>query len=181
MYIIDFEASSLSADSYPIEVAWGSSPETVAAFLLNPDKMAGWTDWNFKSCEFHGISRQELVRRGEDPRRVAEIMIDELAGKMVYSDEPRFDNRWKDRLLSDAGFDPSLIRIRNLKYYLNKIIKAKSPCKRCVDLFQEFSIKKSVCHRAGADVIWLFKFVEFVHKAYPETENHKSVCQIKIP
>jgi hypothetical protein len=181
MYIIDFEASSLGPDSYPIEVAWGSSPEKVTAFLLNPAKMPGWTDWSAKSFEFHGIRREELCMCGEDPRRVAEVMVRELAGKTVYSDEPRFDNRWKDRLLSAAGLDPSLVRIKNLKYYLNKMIREQSPCKRFVDLFQEFSIKKSVRHRAGADVIWLFEFVEFVRKLYPENVTHHPDCQFKIP
>jgi hypothetical protein len=61
------------------------------------------------------------------------------------------------------------------------MIKKHAPCKRCVDLFQEFSIKKSVRHRAGADVIWLFDFVEFVQNQYLENENSDSDCQIKSP
>lgn len=162
MYIIDFEASSLSSKSYPIEVAWGKSRETIASYLLNPNQIDGWTDWSLKSHEFHGIDRKKLLECGEDPRRVASQMVRELAGKPVYSDEPRFDTMWKDRLLIDTGHDPSLIRIRNLKYYLNKLIKANWPCKRFTDLFQEFTAGKSICHRAGADVLWLFEFVEFV-------------------
>ncbi len=168
----------MSPDSYPIEVAWGSSPETVSTYLLNPDKMAGWTDWSSKSFEFHGITREKLIKNGRNPRQVAAVMIRELAGKPVFSDEPRFDNRWKDRLLADSGFDPGLVRIKNLKYYLNKLIKKHAPCKRCVDLFQEFSIKKTVHHRAGADVLWLFEFVEFVENQYLKTDPSFD-CQIK--
>lgn len=170
MYIIDFEASGLTKTSYPIEVAWGSSGKAVTSFLLNPDKMAGWTEWSLKSFEFHGILRNELIENGKDPRQVAEQMITELAGKDVYSDEPRFDSMWKDRLLMDSGFDPDVIRIKNLKYFLNKIIKIKSPCKRFPDLFQEFSVKKSICHRAGADVKWLFEFVDFVKCFDPDCQ-----------
>ncbi len=171
MYIIDFEASGLSKSSYPIEVAWGDSMKTVTSYLLNPEKMDDWTDWNLKSFEFHGIPRDDLVKKGKDPRRVASHMIDELAGKTVYSDEPKFDNMWKDRLLIDSGYDPALIRIKNLKYFLNKMIKIHSPGKRFVDLFQEFSTKKSTCHRADSDVIWLFKFVEFVKDLYSKSPN----------
>lgn len=171
MYIIDFEASSLSRNSYPIEVAWGSSRETVTTFLLNPDKMTGWTDWSSKSFEFHGIQRNQLLECGEDPKQVAKILVRDLAGKSVYSDEPRFDNMWKDRLLSDTGYDPSLIRIKNLKYYLNKMIKVHSPRKKFNDVFEEFTSKKSIHHRAGSDVKWLLEFVEFVKELDEKMSN----------
>jgi hypothetical protein len=133
--------------------------------------MDEWDDWSPKSFEFHKIPRKKLLASGEDPRRVARQMIDELAGKPVYSDEPQFDNMWKDRLLIDSGFDPALIRIKNLKYFLNKIIKIQFPGKRYVDLFQEFSTEKTTRHRAGADVMWLFKFVEFVTNVNAERSN----------
>lgn len=162
MYIIDFEASSLSPGSYPIEVAWGDSLKTVTSYLLNPVKMKNWTDWSSKSCGFHGITRDRLLQKGRDPKQVARQMIEALAGKPVYSDEPRFDTMWKDRLLIDSGYDPTLIRIKNLKYFLNKLIKTRSPGKRLVDLFQEFSAITCACHRAGPDVMWLLRFVEFI-------------------
>lgn len=161
-YIIDFEASSLSRASYPIEVAWGCSRNAVTSYLLNPGKMTGWTDWNPKSVEFHHISRDQLINSGEDPHRIASRMVRDLAGEDVYSDEPRFDTFWKDRLLADTGHDPSLISIKNLKYYLNKIIKIQCPGKRYMDIFQEYSTAQSVCHRAGKDVAWLLDFVEFI-------------------
>lgn len=174
MYIIDFEASGLGPASYPIEVAWGLSPETVVTFLLNPQKMPSWTDWNPKSAEFHHISREMLIEKGEDPHTVAARMVQELSGKAVYSDEPKFDNFWKDRLLSDAGFDPTAIRIQNLKYYLNKIIKTRYPGKRYMDLVQEFSTAQCVFHRAGSDVVWLMRFVEFI-RGLPD-QNDPSAC-----
>jgi hypothetical protein len=162
MYIIDFEASGLGRESYPIEVAWGESRDSVTSFLLNPDKMEDWTEWDPRSFEFHGIPREKLISSGEDPRRVAEIMVKELSGKALYSDEPRYDNMWKDRLLKDSGYDPGLIRIRNLKYFLNKMIKATSPNMKFTDLREEFSLKTIDSHRAGEDVSWLFEFVAYV-------------------
>ena len=92
----------------------------------------------------------------------AELMVTELAGKTLYSDEPRYDNMWKDRLLKDSGYDPGLIRIKNLKYFSNKLIKATSPNMKFSDLLEEFSAKTGTPHRAGADVSWLFEFVDFV-------------------
>jgi len=162
MYIIDFEASGLGKESYPIEVAWGDARNSVTSFLLNPQKMDNWTDWDPRSLEFHHIPREKLIKKGEDPKRIAEIMVKELAGKTLYSDEPRYDKMWKDRLLRDSGYDPELIRIKNLKYFLNKMIKATSPKMKFTDLLEEFSAKTKIPHRAGADVSWLFEFVDFV-------------------
>jgi hypothetical protein len=162
MYIIDFEASGLGRESYPIEVAWGDGKHPVTSFLLNPGSMNGWTDWDPRSSEFHGIPRDELIKKGENPKRVAERMVKELAGKTLYSDEPRYDIMWKDRLLKDSGYDPGLIRIKNLKYFLDKMVKATSPKMKFMDLLEEFSAKTETPHRAGPDVSWLFEFVDFV-------------------
>jgi len=162
MYIIDFEASGLGKESYPIEVGWGDGRHPATSFLLNPKAMDGWTDWDPRSLEFHHIPREKLIKEGKNPKRIAEIMIKELAGKTLYSDEPRYDNMWKDRLLKDAGYDPGLIKIKNLKYFLNKMIKATSPKMKFTDLLEEFSAKTKIPHRAGPDVTWLFEFVDFV-------------------
>ena len=167
--VIDFEASGLGSESYPIEVAWGDGEQHPAtSFLLNPEKMNGWTDWDPRSQEFHHISRDKLVKEGEDPKRIAEKMVNALAGKNVYSDEPRYDNMWKDRLLKDSGYDPKIIRIKNLKYFLGKTIKVTCPKMKFTDLLEEFSAKNETVHRAGADVSWLLEFVDFVKKTILE-------------
>lgn len=164
MFIIDFEASSLRKSSHPIEVAWGDSRENIKSFLLNPDYMADWTDWNPKSFEFHGITQEKLRREGVDPRKVARKMVDELAGQEVYSDEPRYDNRWKNRLLADSGWDPSLVRILDLNHYLNRMLKSASSCKTIVDYACTCDCRETRSHRAGADVYWLFELVEYVRQ-----------------
>lgn len=164
MIIIDFEASSLRKSSHPIEVAWGTSKQDIQSFLLNPDYMEGWTDWSPKSFAFHGITQQQLRREGVDPRKVARKMFDELAGQEVYSDETRYDNRWKNRLLADSGFDPSLIRILDLNQYLNRMLKSASSCKTVADYVSTCQCSDVGRHRAGADVYWLFEFVEYVRQ-----------------
>ncbi|MCF8035495.1 MAG: hypothetical protein K9K62_01355 [Desulfobacteraceae bacterium] len=165
MIIIDFEASSLRKNSHPIEVAWGEQPDAIRSFLLNPDYMAGWTDWNPKSYEYHGISREMLRREGIDPRLAAEKMVQELAGQKVYSDEPRYDTRWKNRLLADSGYDPSQIRIRDLNLYLKHMIKAASRAETLGDYICGFSCSRQVRrHRAGEDVFWLLEFVDHIRQ-----------------
>lgn len=175
MYIIDFEASGLGRASYPIEVAWGDGKAAVTSFLLNPESMDGWTDWDPRSSEFHHISRDKLIQKGEDPKRIAERMVKELAGKTVYSDEPRYDNMWKDRLLQDSGYDPECIRIKNLKYFLDRMVKATAPKMRFTDLLEEFSAKTETPHRAGPDVSWLFEFVDFVRNTIHPEATYRNI------
>lgn len=164
MIIIDFEASSLRKNSYPIEVAWGESPRNITSYLLNPDYMDGWTDWNPKSVEYHGLTLDELRKHGVDPRQAAAIMVRDLSGKPVYSDEVRYDTRWKNRLLADSGLDPSLVRIKDLNLYLNHLLRSKEPCKTVSDYACTFTCSETRRHRAAADVFWLLEFVEHIQK-----------------
>ena len=165
MVIIDFEASSLRKTSHPIEVAWGDHPDNIRSFLLNPDYMPGWTDWNPKGVEYHGITRETLRRSGTDPRQVARQMVEALAGESVFSDEPRYDSRWKDRLLADSGYDPSLIGIKDLNLYLNQMIRTVDNCKTVVDFAPHFTCSRRERHRAAADVHWLLEFVEHIRQS----------------
>ena len=41
---LDFEASSLSKDSYPIEVGWAGEDGSTEAHLIRP--APDWTDWD---------------------------------------------------------------------------------------------------------------------------------------
>lgn len=164
MIIIDFEASSLRKMSYPIEVAWGDSPDNIQSFLLNPDYMEDWTDWNPKSLEYHGLTREELRRFGQDPRHVAGRMVQELAKADVYSDEPHYDIRWKNRLLGDCGYDPGLVRIHDLNHYLSELLRG-AHCERGLnDFLCTFECSESGRHRAAADVYWLIEFVAYVRQ-----------------
>lgn len=162
MFIIDFEASSLRKNSHPIEVAWGCRPDAIESYLLNPDCMEGWTDWNPKSYEFHGITDEQLRRCGHDPRKIARRMIEALAGQPVYSDEPHYDIRWKNRLLADSGFNPAMIKILDLNTWLARTAHTPSASKSVNDLVCTFECSRDGRHRAAADVFWLLEFVEHV-------------------
>jgi len=43
---IDFEASGLSDESYPIEVAWNNVDGTVESYLINTDCVTDWIYWD---------------------------------------------------------------------------------------------------------------------------------------
>lgn len=99
---IDFEASSLEPDSYPIEVAWNAPDGSVESYLIRP--AAGWTDWSdYAELEIHHISGDMLSSEGRDAAWVAARMNEALAGRTVHSDAPEFDERWLRRLFEAAG------------------------------------------------------------------------------
>ena len=96
--ILDFEASSLGDNSYPIEVAWSMDGEAVEEHLISPASVGSWTDWSAKAEALHGISRDELISQGKNPRWLCERIREELGGKTVYSDNPDYDREWMRRL-----------------------------------------------------------------------------------
>jgi hypothetical protein len=103
---LDFEASSLDAGSYPIEVGW-AVPErhTSESYLILPHP--DWTDWDLAAQGVHGISRQMLFTHGvAGPAVLAQLSCD-LAGRTVYTDAPAEDAYWLARLFQACGQPPS--------------------------------------------------------------------------
>ncbi|MEH6628750.1 MAG: hypothetical protein V7739_20100 [Motiliproteus sp.] len=56
MIIVDIEASGLSPDSYPIEIAWvDTRTDACDAFLINPETACcDWDYWNYDAEKIHG-------------------------------------------------------------------------------------------------------------------------------
>jgi len=100
---IDCEASSLSARSFPIEVAWGSELGKIESYLINPSDIKEWVDWSEDSQRIHGISLKQLFEDGVDPHWVCQRMNESLAGQVLYSDVPRYDLRWIQALFTACG------------------------------------------------------------------------------
>lgn len=111
---IDFEASSLREDSYPIEIGvarWASpeSPIEVWSTLIRP--MEEWRSrvWSTASQQVHGIRPEEL-EGGMDPAEAlacADAMIDRAA----YCDGAQSDLRWLGGLEHAAGRESAFLLI----------------------------------------------------------------------
>ena len=97
---LDFEASSLSAQSYPIEVAWSRSDGSIENYLISPAGIEAWDDWSVLSEKVHGISRPELLLHGKSPDWICNLMNQQLTGQVVYTDNPVYDGRWLEELFS---------------------------------------------------------------------------------
>ena len=58
---LDFEASSLSKQSYPVEIGWIDESGQGESHLLHP--APNCTEWDDEAAAVHGISRRTLSRR----------------------------------------------------------------------------------------------------------------------
>jgi spore cortex formation protein SpoVR/YcgB (stage V sporulation) len=68
VWFVDFEASGIALDSYPIEIAIVSA-ETEYHALIRP--VYYWTHWSFDAQDMHGISRETLLADGLEPSLIA--------------------------------------------------------------------------------------------------------------
>lgn len=107
---VDFEASSLDKQSYPIEVAWVFEDGRSQSYLIRP--AAGWTDWSSEAEAIHGISRPLLLAEGVAVDRVANDMMNSLSGHDLYASSPSWDGKWLSVLLRAAGLPRHALRLR---------------------------------------------------------------------
>lgn len=164
---IDFEASSLSDHSYPIEVAWSMPDGSIESHLIKP--AWDWTEWSEAAEKIHGISRKQLQDKGEFAWIVAERMNERLSGiaKIIYCDAPAFDGFWLQRLFEHHRDEPAF-RLAHAEDDLlsktfdpNDLVKYKSAARRVC----------SPAHRAAADVAYLIELYRLVRTAGKIDEN----------
>ncbi|MBB3048940.1 hypothetical protein FHR99_003214 [Litorivivens lipolytica] len=100
-YIVDIEASGLSPESYPIQVAWvgldGGPPD---GFFIVPAE--GWTYWDYNAQDLHGISRAKLLAEGISIYEACQRLNETFRGCELYSDAPGHDQFWLSQLFESA-------------------------------------------------------------------------------
>ena len=107
---LDFEASSLNADGFPVEVAWVFEDGRSESHLIRP--APGWTDWDGEAEAVHGVSREQLAEEGADHADVAARMLEQLSGHALYVTAPSWDGQWLSLLLRAAGLPRHALRLR---------------------------------------------------------------------
>lgn len=108
---LDFEASSLSKTSYPIEVAWAFEDGASEAHLIRPAPT--WIEWDSRAEHIHGISRAVLEREGTPHEIVAARMLEVLTGHDLLASAPSWDGKWLSALLRAAGLPRHALRLRD--------------------------------------------------------------------
>lgn len=107
---VDFEASSLAKQSYPIEIAWVFADGRSRSFLIKPDPK--WTDWSVEAESIHGISRERLETEGVAVATITNEMIDTLSGHDLYASAPSWDGKWMSVLLRAGGRPRHSLRLK---------------------------------------------------------------------
>ncbi|WP_132656852.1 MULTISPECIES: transcriptional regulator [unclassified Rhizobium] len=153
---LDFEASSLSKKSVPIEVAWAFEDGRSRSILIRP--AADWSDWAEDAEAIHGISRELLASQGLPVNQVATEMIEVLTGHDLYASAPSWDGKWLSILLRASGFPRHALRLgKSRDVFLataREIIGAaasETETSKLVDKIIEESKAAVPVHRALAD------------------------------
>lgn len=110
LVFLDFEASSLSPTSYPIEVGWVFEDGRSESHLIRP--APGWCDWDAGAEAVHRITRETLERDGSPHDWVAQRMVAALSGHDLRASAPSWDGRWLSVLLRAAGMPRGALRLR---------------------------------------------------------------------
>lgn len=108
---LDFEASSLGKESYPIEVAWVFASGGEESHLIRP--APAWSDWDPESEATHHLTREELVSEGTPHDEVARRMLEALSGHALYATAPSWDGQWLSKLLRSAGLPRHALRLQD--------------------------------------------------------------------
>ena len=108
---LDFEASSLSQDSYPIEVGWVFEDGNGEAALIRP--VAAWTEWDDSAEAIHHISRETLRREGQPVAAICARLIAFSKTLTLLASAPSWDGHWLSMLLRGAGQPRHLIRLQD--------------------------------------------------------------------
>ena len=147
---LDFEASSLNKQSYPIEVGWVFEDGTDEGYLIKP--APGWTDWDDSAEAIHGISRQQLEQEGTAHDAVCTRLVEVFEGNVVYASAPSWDGHWLSMLLRAAGRPRHLLRLKDTEVVFLEAANARggSAAER-IGQARKVVEAGPVAHRAVAD------------------------------
>lgn len=154
-YFLDFEASSLAADSWPIEIGISRVVEgsvVTGSRLIKPHR--DWDDaaWSEVSAEIHGLNRALIEAEGADAQMVAKWFKEENNG-IAVSDSPEFEQKWLIRLLeTDLPFPK--VQLLDFDSYVRMTLKEDAAIARVYEALEE---QGPPPHRAGPDAERLAK------------------------
>jgi len=111
LVFLDFEASGLGRQSFPIEVGWVFEDGREEGHLIRP--APGWEEWDPDAERVHGIPRDRLEREGTPHDAVARRMVEVLTGHDLLASAPSWDGGWLSRLLRAAGLPRHALRLRD--------------------------------------------------------------------
>lgn len=145
--ILDFEASSLSPESWPIEIglSWLDYNQVRTwSSLIRPAPTWDLNDWSIQSAAVHGIPFSELAG-APSPAEVAEGLFDALRHRRLVSDAAEFEAHWLARLMEAAGRSD----VHNIEDF--DAVSFAAFQGYALDLLYETVERRPAPHRAGPD------------------------------
>jgi hypothetical protein len=168
---LDFEASSLNKDSYPIEVGWVFEDGAAETHLIRP--APDWTDWDPAAERIHGLSRERPQAQGEPAEAVGLRLLDRLQGHDLFVTAPSWDGKWLSVLLRAAGLPRHALRVQNADVaHAAAVIQALGSADRAPEILAEARqglADEPIRHRALADArqeLRLWREVQRLAAAY---------------
>lgn len=154
---LDFEASGLGPQSWPIElgVSWITPDLKVNTYanLIKPSVDWAEDGWSPASAAVHGILRHDL-NTAPSVDVVARDFLTILGNRIALSDAPGFERVWLETLLEAAQL-VNTVEIRDFKITMSQTFSSA--------VMDQLSAQKALgaaAHRAGADskhmaLLWL--------------------------
>ncbi|MDX2028994.1 MAG: hypothetical protein SFW62_10245 [Alphaproteobacteria bacterium] len=96
IFCIDFEASALGPRGYPIEVGVADvqTGETQAWLIKPTTEWLHERIWSEASETIHGISQNQLLNDGQDPKIIIPEVVNICSDGIVLSDNVKSDSSW---------------------------------------------------------------------------------------
>jgi hypothetical protein len=175
---LDIEASSLSMDSYPIEIAWSDPEGNIKSHLINPYAIEAWTDWDYHAQQVHGISRKQCREEGVHPEWLCRRMCQAIpAGAILYADGGELDAGWIDVLFGiNHGLDRAPFRVVHSDVVMIPLLaKIEADPTQLCRLYEKLKREARAIvkerHRAQADVQYLITLWRLCLTANPKIES----------
>jgi hypothetical protein len=148
-YFLDFEASSLAANSWPIEIGIARIVNRVVVSdsqLIRPHPSWEEEGWSPASAEIHGLSRARLEAEGTHASEVATWFKQRNIG-LAITDNPEFEQRWLIRLLATNPPFP-VVQLLDFDSYVRMSLPDKAAVSRVYRALEQHG---PAPHRAGPD------------------------------
>ncbi|MGR3499614.1 MAG: hypothetical protein ACU0E9_12055 [Limimaricola soesokkakensis] len=153
LIFLDFEASSLASNSWPVEVglSWLADDGALEshARLIRPHPTWSMDAWSEDSAAVHAIPYATL-EKGLDASDAVEWYQATTRGRRICSDAPKYDTMWLRRLL-ETSLDPltvdhELARVRDIRVILEPMLPLQA-----LDAYYDRLARLWTPHRAGPD------------------------------
>ena len=105
--IVDFEASSLDENSFPIEVGIAiyrnGAIESWSSLIRPTPEWLARDSWSKRSEKVHGVTREMLAAAPLPAEAVFQLNQRMVGLQEAYCDEPKYDGYWLNELMASVG------------------------------------------------------------------------------